>query len=350
MRIRWRLVCTMLGGLLGLLTLLALRPSQPGPPVAGTIRSSFLAVGDTGHPAGLLGFGSAVGSVGTAMAAEDRRRPARALVLLGDNFYPDGLEARDLVARVRSVLVAPFCHFVALDAARSPEVAGACPDPTSSRAAWPLLAILGNHDHNSPESPRLEREVVPRFVSNWNVPAGIVEVRQLEGGISLILLDSTLFQERPATDALVGAIEHAPGPWRILVSHHPVVATGPSSELPDSYRSRMLAALESARGKVQMLVSGHEHNLQLVQLDGTAPALQVVAGSGSNPRGIDTPDPDRRFGSGSPGFARIDLVDGEEGERLVASLYEVSRHARRYELVARYSVDRHGRGRDELAR
>ena len=118
--------------------------------------------------------------MGRGLALEDRRQPVDALLLLGDNFYANGLERDDLVERLRENVVGPFCHFVELEGPRSPEVAGACREAPSLRHPIPLLVLFGNHDHTAPESPALQRETVPGFVSNWRVAEGPVQLVHLE--------------------------------------------------------------------------------------------------------------------------------------------------------------------------
>ena len=79
------------------------------------VRFSLLAVGDTGaRPEDDEDY-PRLRRVAEAIAAEDRRRPVQSLLLLGDNFYDRGLRSEELEARVRANLVAPFCHFVALE-------------------------------------------------------------------------------------------------------------------------------------------------------------------------------------------------------------------------------------------
>jgi hypothetical protein len=67
---------------------------------------SLLAVGDTGKPVAALRALDPGHAVADAMAGEDARDPVDAIVLLGDNFYPDGLEENELKDRLRENLVA----------------------------------------------------------------------------------------------------------------------------------------------------------------------------------------------------------------------------------------------------
>jgi hypothetical protein len=175
------------------------------------VRFSLLAVGDTGaSPRNDEDYPRLLRVAG-AMAAEDRRRAAQALLLLGDNFYDRGLRADELEVRVRANLVAPFCRFVALEGTRSHEVTDVCPEPPSRRAPVPIFAVLGNHDHLSAESPALQRETVPRFVSNWRMAPGPVGRFELADGVSLIAFDSEWLIAGANPAPLREALHNAPG-------------------------------------------------------------------------------------------------------------------------------------------
>ena len=82
-----------------------------------------------------------------------------------------------------------------------------------------------------------------------------------------------------------------------------------------------------------------------------APALHVVAGGGSDVRRIRAATPQRLAGSEALGYARVDLVAAGGEDRLFASLYRVPGLPLRLLggrwLVARWSVDRAGRVREE---
>ncbi|HME69672.1 MAG TPA: metallophosphoesterase [Myxococcota bacterium] len=330
----------------------------PPPPLPGPARFSFLAVGDTGIPPQ---FASSLLStqiaVARGMEAEDRRAPVGAFVLLGDNFYYKGLEESELVLRVRENVVRPYCRFLALTAPRSNEVASACGTPPQERRAIPFYVVLGNHDYEYADSPALQAEAVPRFVANWKLAVRPVEVIGLAPGVDLVLFDSESLVEGADPLPLRTALAATRGPWRILAAHHPIARGDGDEEAPTSqekgYRDELEKLLADAGIPVQLFLSGHVHNLQVLEEAPPAPALNVIAGAGSRPRPVRGESPHRLFALAEPGFARVDLVTVGGEERLVASLYvtrSLPLFARREPtLVARYSVDLAGRVRDELA-
>jgi hypothetical protein len=288
------------------------------------------------------------------MAAADRQRPVDALLLLGDNFYPKGLEQAKLVHQVATNLVRPFCRFVELSAPRSEEVADSCRREPGERHRVPIFAVLGNHDYRAPESPTLQAEAVPDFVANWDLPSERIAVREIGGGVSLVLIHSMeMVRNAGLLDGLPGAIRSARGPWRILLCHHPVTPTR-SVEAHGRFEARYM---EEARRRIaeagvplQLVLSGHHHSLQIIEPSPPGPPLQVVAGGGGGSLGEVEVVEGQRFASNRHGFARIDLARREGSERLVVSLYQtrpVWLPAGRPELAARWSVTLEGTLQEE---
>lgn len=280
---------------------------------------SLLAVGDTGDRPKLAPWLDQHREVGRVMAQEQRRRPAAALLLLGDNFYSEGLVASEAVKRVRANVVTPFCAFVASDGPRWNEVAAACPVAPADRTPIPIYAVLGNHDHNTPESPELQRSLVRQFVANWDMPSELAAVRELGHGVSLIVVDSEAFERGAEPALLADALLAARGPWRIVVAHHPVG----SGDV--GFKKAIGRAIETSGIEVQLLLAGHEHNLQIAIEDPPYPALTAIAGSGSRVRKQTYGVLGSRFVHVRPGFARIDLDGDGPAQRLVVSLIETPR-------------------------
>jgi hypothetical protein len=309
---------------------------------------SLVAVGDTGRPPHWLDAVNGQMAVARGIERVDDRRPIDALLLLGDNFYFEGLREDNLVGRVRGNLVHPYCRFVALTADRSGEVADGCAVPSAARRPIPLLATVGNHDIASDESVRLESEGIPRFVANWRLSAKPVETFEPAPGVSLILFDSNRSQA-PDVAALRDAIRAAPGPWRVLVAHHPIGTSrdhGYSVERGvGSYGERVERAVAEAGVPVTLMLAAHEHNLQLLQLSSPGPALEVIAGGGSHAFPIESSTQAPRVALGSLGFARVDFP-GDPSGRVRVTLFATSKLAawlgREPRVVAHGSVDLSG--------
>jgi len=362
-RLGWRLASWIqrlgvLGLALGLgLTLLACSAESPGSEAAkagGSLdppRLSLLAVGDTGRHNRRARWLEGQLAVAEAMVEEDRRSPVDAMVLLGDNFYWHGLDRAHLVERIRENLVVPYCHFLRLTGPRSEEVAPACPIDAAERHPIPILAVLGNHDLELPESARLQREAIPAFLPDWRMSRGLAEVVELGEGVSLILFESEIaIDDEPAIrDALIRAIAEAQGPWRIVATHRPI-ATDDLGGVPlGGYPAFVHDALAAAGAPVQLVLAGHHHSLQAFELLEPTPLLQIGLGSGSRaePPLAHDDHPARRFAALALGFGRVDLRGDGAAERLVVSIYDTAPWPwlsawRSHRLRARFEVDRQG--------
>lgn len=335
-------------------------------PPEGRVRASLLVFGDAGAPSEDPGDYAQLLRVARAVAAEDRERPADALLALGDNFYPRGLVEAELAHRVRATLAAPWCRFVAPGGARAAELAPDCALPEHERHPIPIHALLGNHDLASPESPALQRDAIPLFIPNWRLAARPAEVREAGPGMSLVLLDSEVVLEGGDTRPVSEALRAAPGPWRVAAAHRPIFGLGASRHEDPAqvaaYAERMRAAVAAAGVPVHVFLAGHEHSLQLLLGATPDPALHVIAGSASDTGEPRSDDPRRVAGVVAPGFARLDLVQGERSEdaarrgkagplqdpesttRLVVTLYRLlpapfDRVSSRRIAVSRYAVD-----------
>lgn len=317
---------------------------------------SLFALGDTGVPSLLPALVSRQRAVAMGLEAEDRRDPVDAFVLLGDNFYDEGLTERALVDQLRENLVAPYCRFLDLGGPRSPEVEDACATPRAERRAIPFLAVLGNHDYKSPGSPKLQIETVPLFVRNWRVSEELARTVALGDGVDLVLVDSERIVNGGEDPAPVGAaLAAAPGPFRVLAAHHPMALANGQDRDPTGpemrYREAMQRVVADSGAPVQLFLSGHVHNLQVLEMAAPSPPLHVVSGGGGRPRPVRYEPAERRFGLEATGFARVDLVRRGGEDRLVASIFRtgsrppIARGAPA--LVARWSVDVAGAVRNE---
>lgn len=283
------------------------------------VRLSLLALGDWGR---LPKNGDAPPKqlrVGQALADEDRRAPADALVFVGDNFYPHGLEADELEPRLRANLVAPYCHFLRLTELGARALGDACPEPESRRHPLPLWVVLGNHDYTSDSSIELQRRRVPDYVPNWRLLGLPVETLELPQGVSLIFFDSTALRlpsRASQLPLLTRALRESRGPWRILIAHHPIDFKDVSHGIE--------GALANAGVRAQLLLVGHIHDLRAAALDAPLPALQLITGGGGGDESNHKTLQNQLWQLKSTGFARIDLVGGAGADHLRLRVFAVS--------------------------
>jgi hypothetical protein len=140
---------------------------------------------------------------------------------------------------------------------------------------------------------------------------------QLAPRLSLVLYDSNQLQNGGDMRPLRDAIRAATGPWRVLVAHHPIGTHGHQ----DEYTKDVRAAVRDSGVAVQLMLAGHEHNLQVVALDDPGPRLVVVSGAGSRPRDVVTKSRTRLFAFDDLGFVRVDLIGHAGDERLQVTLF-----------------------------
>lgn len=310
---------------------------------AATPIASILAVGDTGMPWGMapLLFEGQL-AVGVAMQRAHRALPADAFILLGDNFYPNGLLSDELLPRVAENVAKPYCAFVD----PSPELAEFLdePCPNVEQARPQIFAVIGNHDLTSPGSLELQRNEIPRLIRNWEMPAAEgPAVRELPGGLSLIFLNSDYPWGATKTRQLTAALQHSAGPWRVVVGHRPPITGHPQL-------SRMVATAAEQSGKiVHAYLAGHVHVLGAIRGTGPAPALTLIAGSGAHAERQDTTEyriEDADLIVEELGFLRLDVMRETARDSLRITLFQTPPSAALAFLgnttIARYEIDLDG--------
>ena len=282
---------------------------------------SLWALGDTGTPASPWPLRGEQQAVAAALRRLDREAPADAVVLLGDNFYPDGLREREFKDRLRENLVSPYCRFLRLTPRGRGSLSRQCRADPSPREGVEMLAVLGNHDYGERESPLLQASRIPEYLANWRMPSGQAEGVELPGGLSVVLLQSMPIVRGEDTDGLLDQLRRARGPWRVVAAHHPVIDPGRGYDR--SYADAVAEAMDRAGVPVHLFLAGHEHSLQVLEGEPPLPPLQVVSGAGSDVRELSATDAPRPFARAGLGFARVDAFEGTDA-RLEITVYAVS--------------------------
>lgn len=324
------------------------RDDPCGPPSQGGI--ALLSVGDFGQPPSWFPLLGRREAVSRAIDREHACRPAAALLLLGDNFYPNGLTDENFETRVRDTVVAPLCRFLSLTGEYGERLATSCSIPPDDRRPVPILAVMGNHDYEPPFDGRLQKEQLPRWIPEWQMPqqlARVFEVPTEAGGISVIAIDSVALHEGADFGPVRDALERARGRYRILIAHHPLTVGGQSFEV--RYAEGILRAIRESGRRVHLLLAGHEHHLALSETGRADLPLQAVVGSGARVRAashvlLGGAERWQRLG-----FARLTIErmgTGAETDTLTIELFAVSRWdhllGRRPELVARRRITQAG--------
>jgi 3',5'-cyclic AMP phosphodiesterase CpdA len=194
--------------------------------------------GDVGHPSAELGLTVA------AMADEHARRPFDALVLLGDNIYPDGDPAR-----VREAVLDPLAPIL------GPGI--------------DLVAVLGNHDVDRGQPDEVARRL--------GMPARWYERRI--GPIQLLALDSTRAGDPEQGSWLERRLADSDAAFRVVALHHPPYSAGWHGSSRDVRRAFGPAFV---RHGVDVVLAGHEHDYQRSKpINGTT---YIVSGAATHLR------------------------------------------------------------------
>ncbi len=343
---------------------------------------SFIAIGDIGEPGDILSDNAATLQ---RMLTEDR---FDAMVVLGDNFYPIGLNVpeREVDEKISEVL-SPLYEVM------------------RSLRAENVHAITGNHDYYAflavqkkllfglidiATAPygidsRGNRRAVAK-IPEWTYYYGLPQERLYgpsDRRMQMIFFDSAILLRTRAEEwaaALNGLHElllrhkqDANVKWRVLFAHHPFYSLGPhggytvwddsamtvkylnpcnldSNALGyainaldpqdicapryQAYIDSVQAVIQRSSVRVQLVVAGHEHALQLLYYPDKdrdckeCPKAHVVSGAGAKANEVKSPIPNREWtwpsntdearGQSRYGFARFDL----KGEALRVRFFE----------------------------
>lgn len=191
--------------------------------------------------------------------ASRENTPACAFVVtVGDNIYPDG------VPDVFSPLFAEVFEQVYKDL-----------------PPLPFYLVAGNHDHNGNMQAQIEYSY---FSERWRMPARNYALEGLPSWLRIHLIDTEPMEETTQEDAarlrevhesLCGSATTS-APWRFLVGHHPIAASGHHgpSESQQAFSEKLA---KTCPGVVRL--SGHEHHQEHI-FDASKGVHQIVQGGG----------------------------------------------------------------------
>jgi hypothetical protein len=228
-------------------------------------RIRLIVTGDTGADAENLELRS-MAQLSAAIDDEMRRGRIDGIVILGDLFYPCGLTEPQLWEIYRPL----------------------------ERLGLPIFPLHGNHDYGLQRGcPLVDPCLVvgqspPEWLSPmWRFPAPNYQLDA--GGLATVaMIDSNPLSEgwvepESVELRLEAILAPAATPWRIVALHHTFYSSGPLGSRREAMtRMRQLNPSIQRLG-VDVVLSGHDHHLELVRREGEP--LWVVSGSGSKTRG-----------------------------------------------------------------
>ena len=201
----------------------------------------------------------------------DRKRFDLAITL-GDNFYPAGIASPsdDRWRRDFERLYGPL--------------------------RIPFFACLGNHDWVLADSPTAE--ILRSARSNsWRMPA--MRYAFTAGPVQFFAIDTNLVT-RSELDWLDAELGRSKARWKIVYGHHPVYSDGLYRDDP-ALRDSLMPVL---RGRANLYICGHEHDLEHLVQDGSVHF--VVAGGGGAALYPIKPSSRSIFAAKQNGFAVIE--------------------------------------------
>ena len=208
------------------------------------------------------------------------QKPFDLAVTLGDNFYPAGVNGPQDPRWQR-------------DFARLYE-------PMRIR----FYPTLGNHDWLQTDSPAAE-VLHSAQSSYWRMPA--TRYTFVAGPMQFFAIDTDLVS-RAQLDWLDRELARSTARWKIVYGHHPIFSYGAHGDEP-AVRDNVLPVL---RGRAQLYLCGHDHDLQHLAPEGGVHFV-VAGGGGAQPRRISS-GPRSLFAASRNGFAVI------EGSRTTLSV------------------------------
>ena len=295
---------------------MALRPSLPGLSrrtfVAGTAAASLVGVvAKAATDPGELGFlvlgdwgrdgASRQRDVAAAMGQAAAARGSRFTVTVGDNFYPAGVQtATD--ARWRTSFEDVY---------------------TAPALQSPWYAVLGNHDYRGRPEAQLAYAATS---ARWRMPARYYQQSlAIPGGagVDLFMLDTSPMVRRYSAGSedaairdnvagqdvaaqlrwLEAALAASRAKWKLVFGHHPVFSGGSAHGSTPELIATVKPLLE--RHGVQAYVSGHDHDLQHIEVDDVT---YIGTGAGSETRPVKS-IPGTKFCSDRSGFTAFTIKD-----------------------------------------
>ncbi|MFT5012411.1 MAG: tartrate-resistant acid phosphatase type 5 [Patiriisocius sp.] len=252
---------------------------------------SFFALGDQG-----------VGNLRQWQVADAMERQAgldsvQGVLLLGDNFYRYGVSTvTDWQWRYK------FEHVY-----------------TGSLSAIAFFATLGNHDYYGNELAQISYDAKNLGSGRWQMPArdyvrhfGQQLGREGEQAlVRIVFVDTGLWLRSPidATTVLDQLLATAnAAQWTVVVTHTPLISGNTLDTQPIAHE--LWQPVLESHG-VDLLLSGHDHNMQYLQRDGW-PAQAIIGVGGKSGQTLDSDEvPGLEFYASETGFGRM-VVTAEE--------------------------------------
>jgi acid phosphatase len=217
----------------------------------------FMAVGDAGT--GTDGQKWVAGF----MEAYAGKNPVEFVLYLGDNFYPHGVNAID-----------------------DPRFQSQFEEIYDKRVLnIPFYVVAGNHDYEGDVSAQV---AYTGKSSRWRFPGLYYTFTITRNGHDLVqffAIDTTpivkWYDINEQIDRLIDELSRSIATWKILFGHHPIFSNGKHG---DYYRMKVLILHILEAFDVDIYISGHDHDLQILKPSRKNGVYCIVSGTGASYR------------------------------------------------------------------
>lgn len=245
----------------------------------------FTALGDFGTG------GSGQRDVASGMTAKTRVDPIEFVLLLGDNFYENGVASvndKQFQAKFEDVYNSPSLQV-------------------------PFYAVLGNHDYRSNAEAQVEYAGLSK---RWKMPARYYTFAQTiddSTEVQFFALDTNPIAAGDSQGAeqiawLKSELDKSRARWKIVFGHHPLYSGGHHGNDQETLtmRAQLEPLLEPA---IDLYLSGHDHDQQFIKPAGKH-LHHLVSGAGAKCRDVEWKD-DTIYAGTNLGFAWFRLSHRE---------------------------------------
>ncbi|MBC7533333.1 MAG: metallophosphoesterase [Oligoflexus sp.] len=220
-------------------------------------------------------------SIAEAMNSYCQTHKLSAIIFLGDNFYPKGVESPE-DPQWQSKFITPYNR--------------------DCIGKVPYYALLGNHDYKG--NPAAEINYHGKTPA-WNMPHRFYDIR-FGKQLQLTMIDSNImdicgFNQYCTIDFMLDSLAKTDAPNRIVLGHHPI--TSSSGKYSRTLQGMLLEKVLC--GKAQTYISGHSHHLEHLTSANCPLDLFVVGGGGADLYEVKKWQKETLFAESSFGFMSL---------------------------------------------
>lgn len=215
-------------------------------------------------------------------------------LMLGDNFYPTGVQSVDDPQFIEKF------------------------EKLYAGLAIPVFPVLGEHDWGRKgEMYNWKAEIeYSKKSKTWRMPSDVYSITL--GELKIFALNTNSFPiSKYQKNWLQEELGKSKAHWNLVMGHKPIHSYGFHGDTDFMVRE----VLPLLCGQADLYLSGHEHNEQVLKADCGLPL--VIPGSTAMPRTIKTKGPRTLFVNDAPGFAYLIVKDNELTVQLVTAAGEI---------------------------